>query len=161
MRFIIQQKFFSIRDGFYISNERGQDVYFVQGKFFSFGKQLSMYDSSNREVLFIKQKVFSFLGTFDLFQNGNQVARIKRKLPLIFAKRYKLTSEIFGNLRIKGNVFAFNFSIIDEQDREVARVSKKLLKIKDTYAIDVYDDRLEQIILALTIIIDAIHHKGR
>ncbi len=161
MRFVVQQKFFSIRDGFHITNEMGQDVYFVQGKIFTLGKQFTMYDSSNREVLFIKQRLFRLFATYDVYQGGNAVARIKRKFPLILAKRYKVTSDTFGSLRIKGNVFAFNFAIVDDQNREVARVSKKLLKIRDTYTIDVYDDNLEEIVLALTIIIDAVHHKGR
>lgn len=159
MRFLIQQKYFSIRDGFYIKDESGRDTYYVQGKFFSLGKQLTMYDGANREVLFIKQKLFRLMATFDVFEGNREVAKIKRKLPLIFAKRYKVTSDVFGDLTIKGNVFAWNFSIIDSQGREVGRVSKKVLKVRDTYAIDVFDRNLETIILALTIILDAVHHR--
>ncbi len=159
MRFIVQQKFFSIRDGYYISDEAGRNVYFVQGKLFTLRKQFTMYDNNKREVLFIKQKLLSLLGTFNVFQGENHLAKVKRRLPLLFAKRYKIISKIFGNLRIKGNMFAFNFAIVDDTGQEVARVSKKLLKVRDTYAIDIYDPNLEHLVLALSIIIDAVHHK--
>lgn len=159
MRFLIQQKYFSIRDGFYITDEAGRNAYFVQGKFFSLGKQLTMYDSANREVLFIKQKLFRLLANFNVFQGEQLIANIKRKLPLILFKRYKVKSDVLGDLTIKGNIVAWNFSILDSANREVGRVSKKVLKIRDTYTIDIFDKNLESIILALTIVLDAAHHR--
>lgn len=117
MRFLIRQKYFSIRDGFYITDEAGRNAYFVQGKIFTLGKQLTMYDLSGREILFIKQRIFRILPTFDVYQNNEVVAKIKRILPLIFVKRYKVKSSLFGDLKIKGNVFAWNFAIVDAQGK--------------------------------------------
>ncbi|MGI6133246.1 MAG: LURP-one-related/scramblase family protein [Christensenellales bacterium] len=159
MRFLIRQKYFSIRDGFYITDEAGRNAYFVQGKIFTLGKQLTMYDLSGREILFIKQRIFRILPTFDVYQNNEVVAKIKRILPLIFVKRYKVKSSLFGDLKIKGNVFAWNFAIVDAQGKEVGRVSKKVLRVRDTYAVDVYDKQLEPMVLALTIILDAVYHR--
>jgi len=41
MRYILNQKLFSLGDDFFIKDESGRDVYFVDGKVFSIGSQLS------------------------------------------------------------------------------------------------------------------------
>lgn len=160
MRFLIQQKYFSIRDGFYIRDEAGREAYYVRGKLFTFGKQLSLSDTSGREILFIKQRPLRLLATFDIMQNGVSIARIKRKFPGLFLKRYKITSETLGDMKIKGNIVAWNFSILDGNNQQIATISKKILRIRDSYAVDVYDRRLEPFALGVSIILDAIHHRN-
>ncbi len=159
MRFLIQQKYFSIRDGFYVRDETGRNAYYVRGKIFTFGKQLSLSDSSGREILFIKQRLFRLLATYDILQNGVQIARIKRKFPGLFIKRYKIISDTFGDMKIKGNIVAWNFSIIDANDQKVAAISKKILRIRDTYTVDVYDRNIEPLVIGVSVILDAAHHR--
>lgn len=159
MRFVIQQKYFSIRDGFYIRDEAGRDAYYVRGKIFTFGKQLSLADSSGREIIFIKQRLFRLLATYDILQNGEKIARIKRRFPGLFIKRYKIISDTLGDMKIKGNIVAWNFSVIDGNGQTVATISKKILRIRDTYSVDIYDRRLEPILLGIATILDAAHHR--
>lgn len=160
MRYLIRQKYFSIRDGFYITDEHERNAYYVQGKFFSLAKQLTIYDLQGRELLFIKQKLFHILPNYDIFEGENLVATVKRKFS-IFTKHYNIESSIYGDMRIEGNIFAWNFSIISKEGREIARISKKVLNIRDTYTVDIFDKNFEALSLAITLIIDAVHHISR
>lgn len=156
MRFLIKQKYFSIKDGFHITDINGNNAYFVQGKFFTLGKQLTMFDNAGREVLFLKQRLFRLRARFDIYINNEVVAYIKRKT--FFLKRYKIKSDVYGDLKIKGNIFAWNFSISTAEKRQVGVISKKIMKIRDTYTVDALDQRLEPLVIATALIIDAMHH---
>lgn len=157
MRFLIKQKYFAIRDGFYITDEGGRNAYFVQGKMFTIGKKLTIFDNAGREVLFLKQRIFRPLARFDVYQGNDVVATIKRTVPLF--KKYKIISDKYGDLKIKGNILAWSFSIETYDGRQVAAISKKVLKIRDTYTVDVFDKRLETIVLGVSLVIDAMHHR--
>lgn len=160
MRFIVRQKFFSIRDGFYIKDEAGRDMYHVQGKLFSLGKKLYLRDLAGNE-LFIKQRLFRLRARYDFLINDEVVAVVKRRWFPLFLKRYKVESDVFGDLKIKGNIMAWSFSIDTKDGHSLATVSKKILHINDTYAVDIFDKRFEMLGLGIAVMLDAVHHKGR
>lgn len=157
MRFIVRQKYFAIRDGFYIKNEMGQDVYYVQGKLFSFGKKLYLRNAMGQE-LFIKQRLFRIRPRFDFYVNDERIAVVKRRLFPIFMKRYKINTEDFGKLKIKGNIIAWKFSI-ESEDGVLATVNKKFT-VNDIYEVDIFNKNFEALGLGIAVMLDAIHHKG-
>lgn len=159
MRFIVRQKFFSIRDGFYIKDQSGRDVYSVKGKLWTLGKKFYLTDLAGNE-LFIKQRLFRIRARYDFLINDEVVAVVKRRFPL-FMKRYKVESDVFGDLKVNGNIMAWSFSIDTKDGRSLATVSKKILHVNDTYTVDVFDRRFEMLGLGIAVMLDAVHHKGR
>ena len=158
MRYILRQKYFTIRDGFTVTNEYGQGVFRVEGKLISLGKKFRLYDMGGRELFYIKQRLFRWFKRYDFIQNGERVALIKRK-PAIFCKRFKIKTDDGEILRVKGAWHSFSFHIVDENDNELAYISKKVLKIADTYTVDVQDQRRTPLIMAIAIVMDAIYHR--
>lgn len=159
MRFLVRQKYFSIRDGFYIKDEAGRDMYYVRGKIISFGKKLTLSNNAGQELLFIKQRLFRIRPRFDCFRGEEEIAVIKRNFfPLFIRKNYTVKTKDFGTLKIKGSVMAWKFSIVNEAGQDMALISKHILNINDTYTVDVYDRRFEVLALGIAIILDAIHH---
>lgn len=158
MRLLINQKYFALKDRFTVTYDNGQPAYAVEGKFISIGKKFYIDNPSGQEIFYIKQRLFRLLARFDIIQNDNTVGIFKVKFSL-FVKRLKLISETFGNIKVKGNVLGWTFRFYDENDNQIAETSKKVLKIADTYTVDIFDNRYADIIAALSIIIDTLYHR--
>jgi len=162
MRFIVNQKYWSIGDRFYINDDQGRAWFSVEGKIFTIGKKMTLFDNAGNEVYFLKQKLFSIAGKWELIQNSNVVGTFRAKIfHSPFRRVYFIESENF-KYKIRGNFFAFNFRIFDVNNgnAEVATISKKILKIRDTYVVDIPDNNLDPSpFIAGALIVDAKHHK--
>lgn len=158
MRLLINQKYFAVRDRFTINYDNGQPAFAVEGKLISIGKKFKLEDMSGREIFYIKQRLFRLLPRFDIMRNDNIVGIFKSRFSL-FVKRAKVTSEVFGDIKIKGNVLGWTFRFYDANGNQIAETSKKILKIRDTYTVDIFDDRYAEAIVALVVIIDSLYHR--
>jgi len=161
MRYLIRQKYFAIKDRYTIFDDANQPCFQVEGRLFSFGKKLTIFDLQGNEIYFLKQRFINPFGRFDIFKGEERVGTLKGRLSF-FVKRYKAEG-VWGSLKVRGGVFGFNWKIFNKENKAlVASLSKKILQIADTYVIDVVDDNYDQAILvAIGILIDAIHHKRR
>lgn len=61
----------------------------------------------------------------------------------------------FNGWQVKGNFTGWNYNIVDRNGREVARISKELFHMTDTYVIDVKREEDALCALMLVIAIDA------
>jgi uncharacterized protein YxjI len=158
MRLVVNQKYFALRDRFTVNYDNGQPAYAVEGKLISIGKKFTMYYPNGKELFFVRQRLFRLLARFDIEQNGNKVGVFRSQLSL-FTKRGKFTSDFFGDIKIKGNVMGWTFRFYDGNGNQIAETSKKILKVRDTYTVDIMDMRYQDIIAALVVIIDALYHR--
>ena len=87
------------------------------------------------------------------FENGD-VMDIKARFAL-FKKKIDISYK--GNdLRLEGDIFSWDFTILDETDREVAAIERKILTWGDTFVIDVIDDAYADVAVAMMIVVDHI-----
>lgn len=156
-RYILQQKFFTIKDRYEITDDRGQARYSVRGKFFTIGKKFWISDPRGRDIFFVKQRLFRLLARYDILQGDNRVGKIKKRVSL-FTKRLKVTSD-YGTYKVKGNIFAWDFKILDEAGNLVGNISKSILRIADKYTVDAYNN--DPFILAIAVALDSIFHPKR
>lgn len=156
-RYLVRQKFFKLTDHYDIKDDRGRIRFIVRGKFFTVGKKLWLDGPNGQELLFIKQRLFRMFARFDLYQGENYVGKIKRRFS-IFTKKLSIESG-FGNFKVKGNVFAWDFNITDDAGNLVANISKSILKIADTYTVDAYSNDL--LVMAVAVTLDSIFHPKR
>lgn len=87
--------------------------------------------------------------------------KVKAKFSL-FSKKAKIKSKTqqFNGLKIKGDFLAWEFDI-EKDKKALARISKKLLKLSDTYDVSVADEKNAVYYLAIAIIIDCMHHRQK
>ncbi|TRX53828.1 LURP-one-related/scramblase family protein [Thalassomonas sp. M1454] len=159
--FKLKQKFLSITEKFEIKNEQDEIVYLVEGKFFSIGKRFTLFDNKENVLAEIKQKLLSFRPQFHILLNdGSHAQIIKTFLPL-FSSRFLVTIDQPGagarELEITGNFLSHEYSFT-ENGQVLAQVSKEMFSFRDTYGLEVHDESLNEIIVSLLIVIDAIHH---
>lgn len=153
-RYLLRQRFFKITDHFDIKDDQENVCFVVRSKLFTIGKKFWIDDTGGQELLFIKQRIFSILGRFDLYQGENYIGKIKRRFTF-FTKKLSVTSNL-GNFKVKGNVFAWNFKILDDAGNLTANISKSILKIADTYTVDAYSNDL--LVVAIGVTLDSMFH---
>src|SRR5690606_32450145 len=93
--------------------------------------------------------------------DGNLLLKVKAKFAL-FTRKAKIISKHsdYQGLRVKGNILAWEFDI-EKGEKILARISKKLFKLTDTYSVSILDGIDEVNFLAIAIIMDCMHHKKR
>ena len=146
MKLLFKQRFFSLAGSYDIFDEKENVVFTVKGKL-GFGREFYVYDKNGNMLAFMKRRVFSFFPCFDVFEGENYIGCIKRRFSL-FKPVYTID---FRPWSVVGNFFELNYGIYDADCREVAHISQKLLRLTDTYVIDVVND--DEALYALLVVI--------
>ena len=134
MKLVLKQRILSWFDSFNIYDEDGNIYFKVKGKL-AWGHKLVIYDAAGNEVGMVREKIIDILPHFNLFKDGEKVGCISKKLTVLRPK-FKID---FRDWDVDGDWMQWDYSIRDKRGRQVARIYKKLLRLVDTYVIDVPD----------------------
>lgn len=156
----MKQMLWSWGDDFTIKDEGGRDVFFVDGQAFSWGKKLSFQDMQGNELAFIKQVVFSFAPTYEIWSDGVHVATVKKELFTFFKSRFMVDVPGPDDLEVEGDFLSWEYTFT-RHGAAVAHVSKTYFSWTDSYGVDVAEGEDDVLILAATVVIDAVCHSGR
>ena len=151
MKLYIRQKVFSWRDRFAIKDDAQRDRWFAQGEIFTLGRKLHVYDDRGVEVALIRQKVLTFLPRYYIEMNGS-VYEFVRELSFLYPK-YTIRNL---NWKVDGNFLEHDYSVTDDRDDVVMRISKAWLSWGDCYELDIYDRNTELLCLCVALAIDCI-----
>lgn len=103
------------------------------------------------EVALIEKKVFSFLPHFDVMVGGRTVASIDKEFTF-FKPKYRLDMQ---GLSVEGDWWDMNFQV-RRGGTVVAEVAQRWLSWGDTYEVNVADDSLEVLVVAIVVAIDKV-----
>jgi uncharacterized protein YxjI len=147
----IKQKVFSLSGKFTVKDQREKDVYYVEGSFMQIPKTFSIMNTTRDEVALITKKAFSFLPKFFVEVNGREVLTIKKEFSFLKA-RYTIDG---AGIEVHGNWWDMDFQVL--QHGEVAgQVSKEWFTWGDSYKIQILDEKMETIMIALVVAIDCV-----
>ncbi|MGM0751792.1 MAG: LURP-one-related/scramblase family protein [Bacillota bacterium] len=147
----IKQKVFSLSEEFTVKDQEEKDAYYVEGSFMKVPKTFSIMDQDRNEVALITKKVLSFLPTFFVEVNGEEVVTIKKELSFLKAK-YSIDA---AGIEVEGNWMDMDFQVL-HNGRVVGEVGKEWFSWGDSYRVQVLEQEMETIILALVIAIDCV-----
>ncbi|MCB0336373.1 MAG: LURP-one-related family protein, partial [Bdellovibrionales bacterium] len=131
----MKQRILAFGDDFDVRDESGKKVYFIDGKAYSFGEDLALRDTSKNEVARIKQKLFTFFPTYTIHSKSQLLATVRKK-PFSFRTRFSIDVPGPDDFEVIGNMFRYDYTISQDK-REVAKVSKKILSMTDSYGIEI------------------------
>ena len=160
MRYVLQQKLFSIGSDYNIKDAAGNDVYFVDGRAFTIGDKLSFQDMRGNELAFIRQKLLAWARTYEIYRSGRLVAVVKKELFSPMHHTFNVDVEGPDDLQAKGNFLDYEYSF-RRGENVVAQVSKQWFTLRDTYGVDVNEGEDDVLILASTVVIDLACHSGK
>jgi uncharacterized protein YxjI len=147
----IKQKVFSLSEKFTVKDQEEKDTYYVEGSFMRVPKTFSIMNTSREEVALITKKVFSFLPKFFVEVNGQEVLTIKKEFSFLKA-RYSIDA---AGIEVQGNWLDMDFQVL-HNGRVVGEVGKEWFSWGDSYRVQILDEEMETIIMALVIAIDCV-----
>lgn len=147
MRMLFKQRIFSWFDSYDIYDEAGCTLYTVKGQL-SWGHCLKIFDSNGFEVGTVKEKIFTFLPKFEIYAGGSYIGCISKEFTF-FKPRYNID---YNDWHIDGDFLEWDYTVYGGGG-VVAKVSKEIFHLSDTYVIDVYNstDALSALMLVLAI----------
>ena len=147
----IKQKVFSLSGKFTVKDQKERDVYYVEGSFLQIPKTFSILNTTREEVALITKKVFSFLPKFFVEVNGREVLTIKKEFSFLKA-RYSIDA---AGIEVHGNWWDMNFQVL-QHGEVIGRVSKEWFTWGDSYKVEIMNEEMETIMIALVVAIDCV-----
>lgn len=145
-----KQRVFSWFDSYDIYDEQGDTYFTVKGQL-SWGHLFKFLNAQGEEVGTVRQVVLTFLPKFEIMRGNESLGYIRKELTL-FKPRYDFD---YTGWYVKGNVFEWDYTIVDSNGRVVATISKKIFKLVDTYTIDVANEEDALLVVMFVAAIDA------
>ncbi|MFJ8236432.1 LURP-one-related/scramblase family protein [Ureibacillus sp. NPDC094379] len=147
----IKQKVFSLSGKFTVKDQQEKDVYYVEGSFMQIPKTYSIMNTTRDEVALITKKMFSLLPKFFVEVNGREVLTIKKEFSF-FKARYTIDA---AGIEVQGNWWDMNFQVY-QNGEIIGQVSKEWFTWGDSYKVQILNDEMEAIIIALVVAIDCV-----
>jgi uncharacterized protein YxjI len=152
-KYQMREKMFSIGDDFWIENEDGDKVYKVNGKALRIRETFVLEDRDGNELLEVQERKLRLHGTMALERDGETVATVRKALISPLRDRFEIELEAGGELKAHGHVLDHEFEVERDGD-EIARVSKRWFRVRDTYGIEIADGEDDVLLLGIAVAIE-------
>ncbi|MFX1337433.1 MAG: LURP-one-related/scramblase family protein [Promethearchaeota archaeon] len=164
--FLLKEKLFSIRDIVRIMDPEENIIGNFVRKILSIRAFYRLKDLDERTILIIRKKIASIRSAYKFFEPNEEdepdenkyLGKMVRKIVTIKPKYWienPLGDRIFN---MKGNIWNLKYSIYRE-GTEVARISKKFWRIRDTYGVKIVKDVDDKTAMMLLAIVIALQHE--
>jgi uncharacterized protein YxjI len=149
----MQEKLFAIGDDFWVENEGGQRAFKVNGKAIRVRDTLVLESPRGEELYSIKEKMVRVRDTMDIERGGRQVATVKKALITPLRERFSIDVDGGDDMEAKGNILDHEYKIERGGD-EIAEVSRRWFRVRDTYGVDIKPGQDDALVLAVVVCID-------
>ena len=150
MKLLFKQRLFSWFDSYDIYDEAGNTMFVVKGEL-AWGHLLRIYDANGNEVGYIKERILTWLPKFEMYIGNHYIGCISKELTF-FVPKYNVDC---NGWHVDGDLFEWDYQILNDSGRPVANIAKELWNWTDTYVINVYNPQDALCALMLVLAIDA------
>ena len=152
-RFRMREKLISIGDDYWIEDQDGRKCFKVDGKALRVRDTWVLEDLSGNEVALIREKKLSIRDAITIEVGGTE-AKVKKALVGL---RDRFHVEVDGgpDLKVKGNIGDHEYEI-ERDGEEIASVSKKWFRVRDSYGVAVQHVLDVPLVLSVTVAVDAL-----
>ena len=152
VRFCMQEELLSISGDAWIENADGDRVYKVNGKAMRLTDTIALEDVNGNELAWIKEPLMKVRDSMDV-TIGTQKATVKKKLVSL---RDTFLMDVDGGAeyKAKGDIVGHEYEV-ELDGKEVAKVSKKWFRMRQTYGIEIEPDQDTILLLCFAICIDS------
>ena len=149
-RYRMVEKIAAIGDDFFIENERGQRVYKVDGKAVRMRDTTIFRDANGHELCKIQQRIARLRDSMEIeAPDGHRMAMVHKAMITPLRDRFAVKIGDGPDLEVQGNILDHEYRI-----GNVASISKKWFRVRDSYGVDVAPGQNDVLILAVTVCID-------
>ncbi len=154
-RFQLKEKLWSIGDDSWILDDEGERIFKVNGKALRIRRTLMIEPRDGGELYKIQERKLHVKDTMAIeTPDGATAATVKEKL--ISPIRHRMEAKLADGteLEITGNILDHEYEIKNGK-QDVAKVSKKWIRVRDTYGIEIQPGHDEALILAIAVCLDS------
>ena len=150
MKLLFKQRLFSWFDSYDIYDEACNTIFVVKGQL-AWGHCLKIYDAQGREIGTVKERILTFLPKFEMYLEDRYIGCISKEFTF-FVPKYNIDC---NGWHVDGDLFEWDYQILNSSGRPVANITKELWNWTDTYVIDVLYPQDALCALMLVLAIDA------
>jgi uncharacterized protein YxjI len=157
MRYLIQERIFSLAADFWIEDEDGNRPFFVDGKALSLRETFELKDAHGNILARIHKKLFAMRDTMDIEDGSGVIATVR---PAFFSPlKHRYLIDLAGGERLEavGNFRDKDWELTGGDGRIVGRISRQWFRIRDTYGVEVEPGEDDALVIAIAVCIDRIH----
>jgi uncharacterized protein YxjI len=143
----------SIGDDYWIEDESGNKAFHVDGKAMRVRDTWKLDDAAGNEVATIREKKLTIRDKIKIEYEGKE-ATVRKKV-LGWGQQFHVEVEGSGDLVIKGDIVGHEYNVKRDGDK-IAEISKKWFHVRDTYGVEVEDERDAVLILAVTVAVESL-----
>jgi uncharacterized protein YxjI len=152
-RYQMREQLLSIGDDYWIENESGERAFKVNGKAVRLRDTFVLEDAAGEEVAKIKERVLSVRDTMEIERAAGNATVHKALIGL--RDRFKIEVEGGADMTAHGNLLDHEYEI-ESDGNEVASVSKKWFRVRESYGVEIEPGQDDALILAITVCVDAL-----
>ena len=154
-RYQMREKLLSIGDDYWIETESGERAFKVDGKAVRVRDTFVLEDAAGQEVAKIQERKLTIRDTMKIERAGGDAT--VRKALVGIRDRFNIEVDGGADLKAHGNILDHEYEIERDGD-QVASVSKKWFRVRDTYGVEIQPGQDDALILAITVCVDALSH---
>ena len=151
--FVLNQKLTSLSGDLWIDDAQGNHAYEVDGKALSMRDRHILEDLQGNPLYTISRALAHIRMTYEIKRGEELVATIEKKLLAFMGDRFKIVFANGTELAVKGDWIDREFRITSG-GRDVIVASRKLLSIRDKYAVQIAPDFEVPLGLAIVIALE-------
>lgn len=154
-RFTMRERLIAVGDDYWIEDDAGERVFKVNGKALRIRDTWVLEDARGQEVAKIRERKLSIRDAIKI-ELPEREATVKKALIGI-RDRFHVEMDGGPDLTVKGNIVDHEYEI-ERDGHKIAEVSKKWLRVRDSYSIDVADPADTVLAIAVAVAVDALAH---
>lgn len=153
----MREKLISIGDDFWIENGAGERIFKVNGKAARIRATFRIEDGAGHELLTIQERKLRVRDTMVIERAGDTLATVRKAMITPLRERFKVELAGGGEYEVKGNIVDHEYTF-ERDGRDVAQVSKRWFRVRDTYGVEIEPGEEDVLVLAATVAIDDMTH---
>jgi uncharacterized protein YxjI len=153
----MRERMLSIGDDFWIENDAGECVFKVNGKALRVRQTLVFEDTDGNELLKIQERKLRIRDTMAIERDGDTVATVRKAMVSPLRERFKAELASGGEYEVQGNILDHEYEF-ERDGNEVAKVSKRWFRVRDSYGVEVAPGEDDVLVLAIAVAVDQMAH---
>ena len=154
--YLIRKKLIALGDDFWVEDEDGERIFHVDGKVARLRDTFVIETPDGQELVKIVERRLSLHKSLVVERQGQELATVSKALLNPLRDTFRVEIVGGGVLVAKGDLFDHEFEIAWENGAPMARVSKRLFTVRDSYGLSVEPQQDVVLALAIAVCIDAI-----
>ena len=157
----MRQKLLSIGDDFWIEDNHGNRCFKVNGKAVRVRDTMIFEDANGTELFKIQERMLRVRDTMEIENaGGSNAATVKKAMISPLRERWHVEVAGGSDIKVQGNIVDHEYTLEANGDK-VAEVSKRWLRVADTYGGGVQPGQNAALGLAIVAVVDSMAHPDR